>query len=250
MDSFSANYIKPRTSNLTNMSGASITNKRQSQMVFTGYARQVEAINQGLKTQRGAIVFNGSDGPALSNLKNGETFTSPQTLNAIKTTNYCTTINSCNTPYIIPTYYVSCNDIEVQFLTLKKIEPFYISYDPTVTNTGIIQFFFYSSSTNSTPIAIQLLDINSTSLLIIPPDGTGWNNIGYLFRCTPINKLYSNEISGTLDPNYPYSFTNNSGFIKLLILTKEDLSTVATTIANDNTFNPMPNYGYISYIFS
>jgi hypothetical protein len=87
MDSFAANYIKPRTSNLTNMNASLITNKRQAQMIFTGYAKQVEAIEQKADS-RPAIVFSGADGPANINLKNGATWTSPQTLNAIQTTTY------------------------------------------------------------------------------------------------------------------------------------------------------------------
>ena len=97
MDSFAANYIKPRTSNLTNMNASLITNKRQAQMIFTGYSRQVEAINQGSKTQQGTLVFNGDDGLTVNNLKQGATWTSPQTLNAIQTTNYCATAGACNT---------------------------------------------------------------------------------------------------------------------------------------------------------
>ena len=95
MDSFAANYIKPRTSNLTNMNASLITNKRQAQMIFTGYARQVGAINQGFKTQRGISIFNGDDGMTVTNLKNGDTWTSPQTLNAIQITN-CITSDACN----------------------------------------------------------------------------------------------------------------------------------------------------------
>ena len=96
MDSFAANYIKPRTSNLTNMNASLITNKRQAQMIFTGYARQVEAINQGFKTQQGTAIFKGDDGMAVKNLQEGNTWTSPQTLNAIQTTNYCATAGACN----------------------------------------------------------------------------------------------------------------------------------------------------------
>lgn len=96
MDSFAANYIKPRTSYLTNYNASVATNKRQAQMIFTGFARQVEAINQGYKTVQGATAFQGTEGPALSNLKNGATWTSPETLNAIQTTNYCAQPGSCN----------------------------------------------------------------------------------------------------------------------------------------------------------
>jgi hypothetical protein len=87
MDAFAANYIKPRTSNLTNMNASLITNKRQAQMVFTGYAKQVEAITQNV-TNRQAIVFSGADGPAVKNLKEGATWVDPQTLNAIQNTTY------------------------------------------------------------------------------------------------------------------------------------------------------------------
>jgi hypothetical protein len=87
MNSFAANYIKPRTSNLTNMNASVITNKRQAQTIFTGYERQVEAIEQKAVV-RPAIVFSGADGPANNNLKNGATWTPPQTLNAIQNTNY------------------------------------------------------------------------------------------------------------------------------------------------------------------
>jgi hypothetical protein len=88
MDSFSSNYIKPRTSNLTNMNASLITNKRQAQTVFTGYTREIEAISQKAVQQRPAILFSGADGPTVKNLKEGNTWTSPQTLNAIQNTNY------------------------------------------------------------------------------------------------------------------------------------------------------------------
>jgi hypothetical protein len=87
MDAFAANYIKPRTSNLTNMNASIITNKRQAQMIFTGYVKQVEAIEQKA-VSRPATVFSGADGPAVNNLKNGAIFTNPQTLNAIQNTIY------------------------------------------------------------------------------------------------------------------------------------------------------------------
>jgi len=87
MDSFAANYIKPRTSNLTNTNASIITNKRQAQMIFTGYAKQIEVISQKVDS-RPAIVFSGANGPAINNLKNGNTWTNPQTLNAIQNTNY------------------------------------------------------------------------------------------------------------------------------------------------------------------
>lgn len=82
-----ANYIKQPKSYATNMNASVITNKRQAQMVFTGYERQIEAIEQKA-IQRPAVVFNGADGPAINNLKNGAIFTNPETLNAIQTTNY------------------------------------------------------------------------------------------------------------------------------------------------------------------
>ncbi len=87
MDAFAANYIKPRTSNLTNLNASLITNKRQAQMVFTGYVRQTEAISQKV-TQRQAIVYGGADGIAIKNLKEGDTWTDPAALNAIQNTNY------------------------------------------------------------------------------------------------------------------------------------------------------------------
>ena len=96
MDAFAANYIKPRTSNLTNMNASLITNKRQAQMILTGDTRQVEAINQGFKTQQGTAIFKGDDGMAVKNLQEGNTWTSPQTLNAIQTTNCCATPGACN----------------------------------------------------------------------------------------------------------------------------------------------------------
>lgn len=83
MDSFAANYIKPRISNLTNMNASLITNKRQAQMIFTGYEKQIKDISQKIDT-RPAIVFNGADGPTVNNLKNGNTWTNSQTLNAIQ----------------------------------------------------------------------------------------------------------------------------------------------------------------------
>jgi len=87
MDLIAANYIKPRTSNLTNMNASVITNKRQAQTIFTGYIKQTEAIAQKV-TQRQAVVFSGADGPTIVNLKAGNTWTNPQTLNAIQNTKY------------------------------------------------------------------------------------------------------------------------------------------------------------------
>lgn len=80
------NYIKPRGSNLKNTNASIITNKRQAQMIFTGYERQINSINQGLRSN-GISIFNGAEGPALINLKNGDTWTSPGTLHAIQTQN-------------------------------------------------------------------------------------------------------------------------------------------------------------------
>lgn len=83
MDAFAANYIKPRTSGLTNMNASLITAKRQAQMIFTGYEREIQAITQ--KTvSRPVTIFKGADGLAVSNLKNGDTWTDPATLNAIQ----------------------------------------------------------------------------------------------------------------------------------------------------------------------
>lgn len=82
MDAFASNYIKPRTSGLTNMNASLITAKRQSQMIFTGYEKGIQAIGQ--KTVNRPIIFNGSDGLTVNNLKNGDTWTDPTTLNAIQ----------------------------------------------------------------------------------------------------------------------------------------------------------------------
>ena len=83
MDAFAANYIKPRTSGLTNMNASLITAKKQAQMIFTGYEKGIQAITQ--KTvSRPIPIFNGADGLAISNLKNGDTWTDPATLNAIQ----------------------------------------------------------------------------------------------------------------------------------------------------------------------
>lgn len=87
MDSFAANYIKQPKSYTTNMNASTVTNKRQAQMIFTGYEKQIEAISQKA-VQRPAIVFSGADGPANNNLKNGAIFTNPETLNAIQNTTY------------------------------------------------------------------------------------------------------------------------------------------------------------------
>ena len=175
MDSFSSNYIKPRGSNLTNINASHITNKRQAQMVFTGYTRQVEAINQGFKTQRGAIAFNGSDGPAINNLKNGNTWTSPQTLNAIQTTNYCTDPNDCN----------------------------YIHNPPNPCSTYI-----------------------------------------------PVTVTFSNNgPSGALNNCYSYTFTNDSGILKLLTIIRQNTSSVVATLSNGDSYTPSPSSGLLSYSF-
>ncbi len=83
MDAFASNYIKPRTSGLTNMNASLITAKRQSQMIFTGYEKGIQAITQKA-TIRTIPIFNGADGLAINNLKNGDTWTDPATLNAIQ----------------------------------------------------------------------------------------------------------------------------------------------------------------------
>ncbi len=98
MDAFSSNYIKPRTSNLTNRNASVMTARRQSQMIFTGYSRQVAAIHQGFQTTRPPTAFQGADGPAVVNLKEGATWTDPATLHAIQTTNYCTNPTDCKVP--------------------------------------------------------------------------------------------------------------------------------------------------------
>jgi hypothetical protein len=82
MDAFASNYIKPRTSGLTNMNASLITVKRQSQIIFTGYEKGIQAITQ--KTVNRPTIFNGSDGLTVNNLKNGDTWTDPTTLNAIQ----------------------------------------------------------------------------------------------------------------------------------------------------------------------
>jgi hypothetical protein len=86
-NSVAANYIKQPKSYATNMNASLITNKRQAQMIFTGYERQVEAISQNA-VGRPAVVFSGVDGPANNNLKNGAIFTNPETLYAIENTTY------------------------------------------------------------------------------------------------------------------------------------------------------------------
>lgn len=250
MDSFAANYIKPRGSNLKNMNASIITNKRQAQMVFTGYERQINAINDGFKTQRGAVVFNGSDGPALANLKSGDTWTSPETLHSIQTTNYCSLSNSCP-PIPPPTYSITCSDVlGLQYISLINIEPFYISYDHTITNTGVVYIIFYQEGLTPTIIGSELINLSSSSLLVTPPYGTTWNNVGYVFRCTPINITYVDTNTYTIDSNYPYSFTNNSGSSKSLTLTKPDSSTILVQISDNDTYAPNPLYGYISYKFN
>jgi hypothetical protein len=87
MNSFAANYIKPPTSKLTNMNASIITNKRQAQMIYTGYKRQIEAIEQKAVSIP-PTIFSGADGPANNNIKNGNTWTTPQTINAINTSTY------------------------------------------------------------------------------------------------------------------------------------------------------------------
>ncbi len=249
MDSFAANYIKPRTSNLTNMNSSVITNKRQAQTIFTGYSRQITSINQGCYNQ-GPIVFNGTDGLAINNLKNGNTWTPPQTLNAIQTTHYCESNNTSSND-IIPTYNIICSDVlGIQYITLDIIGPFYISYDPYSSTTGVVEFFFYESATNLSPIGIQVLPLNS-SLLVTPVNGTGWNNIGYVFRCTPLTILYSDGLSSALEVGYSYQFTNNSGTgNKTLTLTKQDMTTLIIIINDNDTYIPSPSYGFILYTFS
>jgi Leucine-rich repeat (LRR) protein len=81
------NYIKPRTSNKTNTNASIITNKIQAQTIFTGYTRQYADINSGIKTARRPLVFNGSDGLTVSNLKNGNTWSNPAAIDAIQRPN-------------------------------------------------------------------------------------------------------------------------------------------------------------------
>jgi len=44
----------------------------------------------------GEEFFGDDPGMAVKNLQEGNTWTSPQTLNAIQTTNYCVTAGACN----------------------------------------------------------------------------------------------------------------------------------------------------------
>jgi hypothetical protein len=78
------NYIKPRTSNITNKNASIVTVKAQAKTIFTGYTRQINSINKGVKTTLYPNIFNGDDGSAVSNLKNGNTWTDPATLNSIQ----------------------------------------------------------------------------------------------------------------------------------------------------------------------
>jgi hypothetical protein len=240
MDSFSSNYIKPRTSNLTNMNASLITNKRQAQMIFTGYSRQIEAINQGFKTQRGGIVFNGDDGRTVQNLKEGAIWTNPETLNGILKTQYNTQ------PVITPsTYEVQCSDVVgIQYFTIDIIKPFYISV-PT-PNIGVIQLFFYNSN-GVDVVGTQIIETANLSL-ITPPSNTASNNIGYVFRCTPIIITPSSGISGALEPGYPYIFENNTNIDYVLCVTGNIV--FCTFLTFGESYNPTPSWGFTSYIFN
>jgi hypothetical protein len=81
------NYIKPRTSGYTNKNASVITNRVQAQTIFTGYTRQIVAINKGFRTTLRPTVFGGDDGLTVANLKNGDTWTAPITLDAIQNPN-------------------------------------------------------------------------------------------------------------------------------------------------------------------
>lgn len=78
------NYIKQPMSNLTNRNASIITNRAQAQTIFTGYTRQIVTINRGLRTTLRPNVFSGDDGLTVANLKNGDTWSSPITINAIQ----------------------------------------------------------------------------------------------------------------------------------------------------------------------
>jgi hypothetical protein len=243
MDSFAANYIKPRGSNLKNMNASVVTNKRQAQMIFTGYERQINAINDGFKTQRGTTIFNGADGPTINNLKNGSTWTPPETLHAIQTTNYCALSNSCP-PSPPPTYSITPSDVlEIQYITLTTIEPFYLSYDSSITNTGVVQLIFYDIAHAIS--GTQIIDLTAASQIIIPSTNIH-KEIGYVFRSTPINIPYVDTNEYNLEAGYPYSFTNNSGS-RSLTLTKQNLTTTLVQISG--TYIPSPLLGYIKYKF-
>jgi hypothetical protein len=249
MDSFAANYIKPRGSNLKNMNASLITNKRQAQMIFTGYERQINAINDGFKTYRGTTIFNGADGPTINNLKNGDTWTSPETLYAIKKTDYCTLSNSCPPPPPPSYFFTPSDSVTIQQITLNTIAPFQITYNPSTTNTGVIKLLFYDTSQNV--IGTQIIDLTSSSLLITPSVGTTWNTIGYVFRSTPfiINPTVSN-VGISLDPGYPYTFVNNTNYTNSLGLTYASGSPlVGPSVSAGNTYTPTPIYGYIEAVF-
>jgi Leucine-rich repeat (LRR) protein len=169
------NYIKPRTSNLTNTNASIITIKRQSQMVFTGYARQIAAINGGFKTQRKAIVFNGADGPALANLKQGNTWTDPLTLYAIQTTIY-------DEDYVPPNKSITFTSSNIipgttilnfsNYPLLKKIDISNISTIQSIESFGSrIEYIDISNSSitniDNFPSSIEYIDISGTSVISI-----------------------------------------------------------------------------------
>ena len=245
MDSFASNYIKPRGSNLKNTNASLITQKRQAQTIFTGYERQVESINQGFNTQRGTAVFNGSDGPAVANLKNGDTWTSPETLNAILTTNYCYLSDTCSRIY---PYEIKCSDLDVlQYITLSFIGPFTVTYDHDITNTGIVELFFFNNE--NILVGSQIIDLTNQTL-VTPVNGTSSTTVGYSFKCTPLDIKSSSHLSGVLNPGTVYTFTNDSGSTKLFTLVKQDSNSIVQMISDGETYVPSPKYGYTSYIFS
>jgi hypothetical protein len=220
-------------------------------MIFTGYERQINAINDGFKTYRGTTVFNGADGPTINNLKNGDTWTSPETLYAIKKTDYCTLSNSCPPPPPPSYFFTPSDSASIQQIILNTIAPFRITYNSSTTNTGVIKLLFYDTAQNV--VGTQIIDLASSSLLITPNVGTTWNTIGYVFISTPIEIIGSAGSSGSLEPGYPYKFTNSTGSTKSLTLTKQDLSTITLIIsANSTSFpsSPFKIYGYTQYSFS
>jgi len=161
------NYIKPRTSGYTNRNASVITNRVQAQTIFTGYTRQIVAINKGFRTTLRPTIFGGDDGLTVANLKNGNTWSNPQTIDAIQ--------NPLRIRLPRPVYNFSfiinlsrSNNSEFDFSLYPRIKELYLHDSQLSTITSI-------------PPTLERLDVSNTLLSTFPqPSNTINYNLEYL----------------------------------------------------------------------
>jgi hypothetical protein len=169
------NYVKPRTSNLTNRNASVITHKAQAQTIFTGYTKQIGAINSGFKTVIHPRVFNGDDGLTISNLKNGDTWSNP------------VSINTAQYPSRLP--ILKPNLIYVERLVLSKSGQSGSLFDLTLYPVLKTLDASFSDILHLTyiPQTLEYLDLSHTDLSSFPPVVEN-NNLTYIDISNTVSK--------------------------------------------------------------